>query len=99
MTKTINELMDELKEALDWPPRTTVKTLEDESRVFTHGAQPMGGIFSDRNARINEMREWCNEVFGPKPYGEYYGDRWTVSNGTFWFKNEDDRMMFVLRWS
>lgn len=78
----------------------TVKTMTDESRDYRYGAQPVGGgLFSNRRTRINEMRDWCSLTFGKKEYGEYRAGPWQFSNDKFWFKNEEDLLLFVLRWA
>lgn len=56
-----------------------------------------------------KMEDWCIEVFGettgsiwaeevdkktPEP-----GERWYSNNRKFWFRQEKDRTMFILRWS
>ena len=89
--KTIQALKDLM--------HASVTSVYDPTRVYEYGASVTGDFDQNRTKLINDMRDWCNDTFGPKPYGEYYGDRWMVSNSTFWFKNERDRTMFLLRWS
>lgn len=40
-----------------------------------------------------EMREWCVQHFGKS------GQRWFEQFNKFYFKNEEDMTMFILRWS
>jgi len=67
------------------------------SRYYT--VEPVGGYWPD-------MEVWCHETFGetgsiwaetknltPTPH-----KRWYANNRKFWFKNEADRLMFILRW-
>ena len=55
----------------------------------------------------NDMQAWCEKTLGPvglvwhtiggqcsEPF-----QRWYVNGGQFWFRDEADRTMFVLRWS
>lgn len=35
---------------------------------------------------------WCNKTFGPP------GDRWFISNDSFYFLQSKDAMIFELRW-
>ena len=42
---------------------------------------------------IEEMRSWCEQQFGRS------GSRWFETKNKFYFKNEEDTTMFVLRWS
>jgi hypothetical protein len=76
-----------------------------EGRVYGaryHCVEPVGG-----NWRM--MEDWCIDTFGsstgsiwaeevdkktPQP-----GERWYANNRRFWFRNESDRTMFILRWS
>jgi hypothetical protein len=49
----------------------------------------------------NKMTEWCENTYGPTPEDGIWtpGARWYANDGGFLFRNEDDSMMFVLRWS
>lgn len=63
-----------------------------------HCVEPVGGSWI-------EMQEWCLNQFGdsgkhiwgaketPEPQ-----QRWYMNNRKFWFRDEQDRLMFVLRW-
>jgi hypothetical protein len=47
-----------------------------------------------------DILRWANEIFGPP--GDIHSDkldRWYISAGNFYFANEEDANMFVLRWS
>lgn len=69
------------------------------NRYYT--AQPVGGNWLD-------METWCAETFG-KHGGAIWGadpkkapvpnERWYMNNRKFWFRDEKDRTMFILRWS
>jgi hypothetical protein len=53
-----------------------------------------------------DMSDWCSETFGPvsdvwqadKWFTEP-GARWYQNNAKFWFRDEADRIWFLLRWS
>lgn len=47
-----------------------------------------------------DMMEWCVETFGPSAEMGVWepGAAWYANNAKFWFRNEQDRIMFVLRW-
>ena len=49
----------------------------------------------------DDMDKWCTETFGEIPDDCVWipGLRWYANNGKFWFRNEADRTLFVLRWS
>jgi hypothetical protein len=63
-----------------------------------HCVEPVGGSWI-------EMQEWCLNQFGdsgkhiwgeketPEPQ-----QRWYMNNRKFWFRNESDRTMFILKW-
>lgn len=45
----------------------------------------------DNLSKWPKMHEWCQEQFGRDHYA------WTGS--TFWFENEQDAVLFTLKWS
>lgn len=66
------------------------------SRYYT--AEPIGGNWP-------EMEAWCYETFGNDTSPIWGADkasepaqRWYKNNRKFWFRNEIDRMIFVLKW-
>lgn len=68
-----------------------------EGRVFDYPyytAEPKGIPW-------NDMEVWCKETFGPTPDVGMWepSARWYMNGGRFWFREEKDRMLFVLRWS
>lgn len=48
----------------------------------------------------NEMMAWMVETFGPTAKDGVFtpGQRWYVNNAKFWFRNEQDLLLFLLRW-
>ncbi len=66
------------------------------ARYYT--AEPIGGNWP-------EMEAWCYQTFGDDSY-PIWGEgkapepaqRWYKNNRKFWFRNEADRTMFVLKW-
>lgn len=48
-----------------------------------------------------DMIGWAVDTFGPSEQAgpSTIGQRWYVNNATFWFKEEQDREWFLLRWS
>lgn len=89
-----------------WQDVMAARPIEDlilsESPV--HGSryycvEPVGGQWV-------EMEAWCREKYGEP--GEIWESldftwpevpRWIQNNRKFWFRNERDRTMFILRWS
>ena len=60
--------------------------------------QPVGGNW-------REMEVWCTEILGDGTralWGEKNVPtpprRWYMNNSKFWFRDEKDRTMFILRW-
>ena len=53
------------------------------------------------NPEWNEMIEWCVKMFGPTAKDGVWtpDERWYANNSKFWFRDEVDLLMFVLRWS
>ena len=63
-----------------------------------HCVEPVGGSWT-------EMQEWCLNQFGdsgkhiwgsnevPVPQ-----ERWYMNNRKFWFRDDADRLMFVMKW-
>ena len=55
--------------------------------------------WDDMVSRNKEIQEWCDEIYGDKGDWSDPDCRWWTSNRKYIFKNEEDRTMFVLRWS
>jgi hypothetical protein len=49
----------------------------------------------------DDMVAWCVQTFGPTPSDGIWtpGSRWYVNNAKFWFRKEEDKMLFLLRWT
>lgn len=63
-----------------------------------HCVEPKGGSWL-------EMEKWCRATFGEP--GEVWPKddfnwpdtmRWAMNNRKFWFRNESDRTLFVMKW-
>ena len=57
-----------------------------------------GGL---QNNTWRDMMEWCVETFGASAEMGVWtpGARWYANNAKFWFRNENDVLLFTLRWS
>lgn len=67
-----------------------------------HTLKPEGYTPNWDNQTWNNMVEWCVVQFGPTGCvwdAEPYCHRWYVNNGKFWFREEEDAIMFILGWS
>ena len=62
-------------------------------------AKPIGWIW--RSFEWKDMADWCDQTMGPHPKdGVWEPDqRWYMNGEQFWFREEKDRSMFVMRWS
>ena len=47
-----------------------------------------------------DLEDWCTETFGAMEETGVWVENciWYANNGKFWFRNEADRALFVLRW-
>ena len=52
------------------------------------------------NQDWDNMVAWCVDTYGPTPDDGVWTPeaRWYVNNAKFWFRNERDLALFVLRW-
>jgi len=63
-----------------------------------HCVEPIGGSWI-------EMQEWCFTQFGDsgkhiwgEPTSPEPQQRWYMNNRKFWFRDQADQLMFVMRW-
>jgi hypothetical protein len=58
-------------------------------------------VHPNNSSAWNEMMVWMIEQFGPSAEdGVWTPDmRWYANNAKFWFREEKDLTMFILRWS
>jgi hypothetical protein len=49
--------------------------------------------------REEEMREWCEQSYGPGGRKQRWRFGWIQEDSTFYFRSSKDAMMFTLRWS
>jgi hypothetical protein len=64
------------------------------SRYYT--VEPVGGSWKD-------MELWCHETFGTTAGSIWSEDnspaqRWYMNNRKFWFRDQADQLMFVMKW-
>ena len=60
-----------------------------------HGVHPVTG------SQWHDMMQWIVDTFGPSAIDGVWTPnmRWYANNAKFWFRNEKDLTMFVLRWA
>lgn len=54
---------------------------------------------NDITTRQQEVREWCEQSFGPGGRRQRWRFGWTDKMDTYYFKSSKDAMLFTLRWS
>jgi len=76
----------------------------DEGRI--HGARyytvkPLFEHWLSDNTIWRDMTEWCVDTYGASAEMGVWtpGARWYANNSKFWFRDEEDKLMFVMRWS
>jgi hypothetical protein len=80
----------------------------DEGRVYGaryYTVEPVVD-FPLFNVPWYEMIGWVEETFGPSEGSIWFdknvapeaGQRWYANNSKFWFRKEEDRSWFILRW-
>jgi hypothetical protein len=61
-----------------------------------HTVQPYFG-----GASWMDMEVWCTRTFGKTSLDGVWtpGRRWYMNNSKFWFRDQRDLTMFILRWA
>ena len=89
----INRLM---KDLMNRPVEELVlaERMYRTARFYT--VEPIGGNWMD-------MEVWCLKTFGPSDdvwdFKVCNVGRWYKNDRKFWFRNERDRTLFIMRWS
>jgi len=60
--------------------------------------EPTGWIWRNE-IEWKDMVAWCEETMEREPDTITPNLRWYVNGGMFWFRDETDRTMFMLRWA
>lgn len=109
VTDTAQEILKELKKTLpeliaeDIVGNMPMSTGEDytgsHARYWVSPAHDADLSWEDRIVHNRALNEWCTLTYGPKGVWHLPDCRWFSSNGKYFFINETDRTMFILRWS
>lgn len=85
-----NELMMTM---FNWKPFTL-------SKGTVYGTE-YSTVHPNNGAAWNEMMQWMIDTFGPSAEdGVWTPDmRWYANNAKFWFREEKDLLIFLLKWS
>jgi len=49
--------------------------------------------------QFNAVMRWCIDTYGSEGIIGWPNDLWMEYENKFWFRDEQDRTMFVLKWS
>lgn len=84
------------------PAQRRIATITRESKIFHqtfHYANPIMYSFTE----MEEMAYWCHDTFGPRGFNQNnMHTAWDFQNDPdyiFWFSDEKNLMLFILRWS
>ena len=84
------------------PAAKRIATLTRESKIFgetLHYANPIMYSFKE----MDEMAYWCHDTFGDRGYRQHTMELiWDFNadpDYIFWFGDEKNLMLFILRWS
>lgn len=84
------------------PAQRRIATFSRESKIFHqihHYANPIMYSFVE----LETMAEWCYKTFGPRGYNQAnMHTAWDYTNDPdyiFWFSDEKNLTLFILRWS
>lgn len=93
--KAVRRLMDDL---MHRPIEDLVLTERPVHGSRYYCVEPVGGNWKD-------MEEWCVATYGPVGDIWEINDfvwpeeaRWLMNNRKFWFRNESDRTLFIMKW-
>ena len=58
-------------------------------------------VHPTNGTRWDDMTEWMVKTFGPSAWNGVWtpDQRWYANNAKFWFRDEKDLTIFILRWS
>jgi hypothetical protein len=101
-TKIINDLAEQMAKDIDteilmdglgWH-----KLELSEGRVYGVGYLT---VHPNNSWQWNEMVQWMIDTFGPSAVDGVWTPnmRWYANGAKFWFRNEKDRTLFILRWA
>lgn len=112
---TATQVMEQnyIDQAMQAAAAQLAKDIDTELLMSVMGWKPIelgeGRVFGARYLTVhpgnswqwNEMMEWMIEQFGPSACDGVWtpGMRWYANNAKFWFRNEADQLLFVLKWS
>ena len=80
-------------------PMTTGEDYKKAYAEFWVSPREDNSSWDNKMAQNRAINEWCNATYGPRGDWSDPTCRWYTSAGKYIFHSEQDRTMFVLRWS
>ena len=69
------------------------------AKWYTANLDDDSDVYWRLGSEYNNIIAWCNETFGPHPRNCDAWSRWWVGIGLIYFRDEQDLVMFKLKWS
>lgn len=106
-------ITDYEKQLVEQAAKQMAKDIDDEVLMGAVGWHKLelseGRVYGSRyltvhptnGSKWNEMMDWMVKTFGPSACDGVWTPnmRWYANNAKFWFRNEKDLTLFILRWS
>ena len=106
-------ITDYEKQLVEQAAKQLAKDIDDEVLMGAMGWHKLelsaGRVYGSRYLTVhptnswqwNEMMDWMVKTFGPSACDGVWTPnmRWYANNAKFWFRNEKDLTLFILRWS
>jgi len=93
-TNTNIDIIDEINEIFGKKDLRPMRTGEAKGWLGTYKWVSLNVTEENKYSDLKTApHDWCIEHFGKE------GSRWFEKNGKFYFKDEKDMTMFILRWS
>jgi hypothetical protein len=69
--------------------------------VFENEFSSISYYVHESRREWNKMDDWCANMFGERPFNTWpaAGERWFANDSSFWFRDEADKLLFMLKWS
>ena len=92
-----NSLSQRLFRIVDDGPVEEIKIGKQKIHGITfYTAEPIGGIWKEMTSWVSKM---CGSSINRRPTAKHIAKyRWFTNDHKFYFRNEADRTMFVLKW-
>ena len=93
-------IWEELAERLKDYTQVRITLGEDNTFALPYYVKIQDGLGLDSTENWYEIVQWCHRQFGPRWHIDNNRGVWcSESNGTYHFKTEADRILFMLKWA